>query len=322
MNKKIFIRTETSVSTSWADSLETLNTYYDGNSGVGVKRPDVTKIKDYEQIANTYIRIDSRMRLFKSRGANTSTFLSIGIPTALENQNLSHKGVDSNIIFLALDKSKYDSVHFGFVFDKQEAVNESEVVTQSVYFARNKETGIFEDVVTGLELTEKTVFESSIWFTVYRVSDTNIYYLITNTNLLMVHEDLNGEKNGVDYVVLNSHDGTFKTSVFVPSFSSNVVDIGDNLLLVSEGDNLVIDTLGNSFLHGFTGVKLPQNELPSVKLEVETNVDYTINGSQISIDMSDKKIAYIKYRWITNTPLDYSIVGAEALTYNFVIMKQ
>ena len=44
--KKIFIRTETSVSSSWADSLETLNTYYDGDASVGIERPDVSKIKD------------------------------------------------------------------------------------------------------------------------------------------------------------------------------------------------------------------------------------------------------------------------------------
>ena len=66
--KKIFIRTETSVSSSWADSLETLNTYYDGDASVGIERPDVSKIKDYKQLLNAFVRVENRNRLFKKIG--------------------------------------------------------------------------------------------------------------------------------------------------------------------------------------------------------------------------------------------------------------
>lgn len=322
MNKKIFIRTETSVSSSWADSLETLNTYYDGDSSVGVERPDVSKIKDYGQTLNTFVRIENRNRLFKNRKKDSSNFLSIGVPTPVENQTLFHSEINTDTIFSTLDKSVYKSVHFGYVFNKSKPATESEVVTDSIFFARNVETGKFEDVVTGLPISDKNAFDVNIWFTVYRIGETNLYYMITNTNMLTTYEDISGTKGDVDFVLLNTHDGTFKSSIFVPSFSDNTTQVGENILLAKGGSNIVIDTLGNSFLHGFGGKKLPQNELPSVKLEVESSTAFNIEGSQIFVDISKSPVSYIKYRWVTDTSLDYSIVGPESLTYSFVVMKQ
>ena len=320
--KKIFIRTETSVSSSWADSLETLNTYYDGDASVGIERPDVSKIKDYKQLLNAFVRVENRNRLFKNRTKDSENFLSIGVPTPLEKQTIFHAEIPTNAIFSALEKEKYNSVHFGYIFNKNKPVTESDVVTESFLFARNIETQKFENVITGLEVSEKDLFEATIWFTVYRIGQNNLYYMITNTNMLTTHEDISGVKDDVEFVMLNTHDGTFKSSLFVPSFSDNVTQVGENILLANGGSNIVIDTLGNSFLHGFSGTKLPQNELPNVKLEVESSSSVNCEGTQIFVDISKSPITYIKYRWVTDTPLDYSIVGPESLTYSFVIMKQ
>ena len=124
MIQKIFVRTDTSISPSWANSLEALNTYYDGTLD-GLGRPDVTKIVDYEQVGNTYVRIDNKMRLFKNRNTSDKNFLALGVPTPLENQTVAHKPIDFDLITENLKTGKYDSVQFGFIFNDKESVNES-----------------------------------------------------------------------------------------------------------------------------------------------------------------------------------------------------
>lgn len=320
MNEKIFIRTETSISSSWADSLETLNTFYTGDLREKTDRPDVSKIADYEQQANTYVRIDNRMTLFRNRNTNSNNFLALGIPTSLENQKVAYKEIDFESILNALKSKKYDSVHFGFYFDKKETVNEAVVVENSIILARNKETKKFENVLTGEELCQDDNLELALWFTTYTIGDTGIFYVVTNTNLLVIHEDLTGEKNGIDYVVINSHDGNFKSSVFAPSFSSEVVMVGDNVLFANS-DKFTIDVLGNSFIHGFSGEKIPKEQLPNIELSIESSVPFDIDNNLITINMENKNVAYLKYRWVTGTCLDYAFIGKESLIYNYIIVK-
>ena len=65
----------------------------------------------------------------------------------------------TNAIFSALEKEKYNSVHFGYIFNKNKPVTESDVVTESFLFARNIETQKFENVINVTKINGESEIE-------------------------------------------------------------------------------------------------------------------------------------------------------------------
>ena len=319
LNKKIFIRFETPDGTSWADCIECLNTFYEGSTDQTVTR-DVSKIRDYSQIVSTYTRIDNRMRMFKTRPAGTS-HISIGIPTQFLNQSIAINNINTEDLISVLDNPAYQSAYFAFNHTGIPDIKTVDIIPNSTWFARNSVSGKIENAITGeLVETSEDTLKLSIWFTVFRIKDNDIYYLVVNPNLLALNEDVSGTHGDTDYLVLTSHDGSFRNGVFSPTVDSGSRLISENIIVTS-GDTVTIDTLGNSYIHGFDGTKLAQDQLPKVNLLVDSPSTYTVDNNIISITV-DKPVTYLTYKWVTGTPLDYTVTGGESLIYNLVIIKQ
>lgn len=314
MTKNIFIRYDTAEGRSWASCLEGLNTFSNSESF------DPNTLRDYEQRIDYYYRFDNnKMRMFKTQSDKPKNFLTVGIPSRTKDQTICVSPVDTDIIFKALSEQKYDTIYFAYKHVDGEAIREIDLMEKSKFYARNVLTGLVEDVTTGEHFIEDK-FSMSIWYAVYQMGDSDIYYLVINPNLLMIVDDINGKHDDIIYKVVNSHDGNMRNSVFKPAFDGGVL-IGDNIVYTNS-DSVTIDLFGNSALHGYRGYKLSEDELPKVELIIDSSTTYEQSRDKIIVDMKDKNLAYVKYSWRTNTPLDYFFTGDEKLEYSFVIIKE
>lgn len=316
MTKKIFIRYDTSEGYSWSDCLETTNTEVAG--------VDSSTIKDFDQPVHYYYKSDNKIRIFKTDNDNTNLpYLSIGLPVGVRNQSFAINYIDFNLITSTLEKSKFDAIHFAYHHKEGEdpriSAKRLDIMETSSYYARNKKSKKMQNVVTGEDITSPEVI-MSVWFTVFKLGDTDTYYLVVNPNLVSITNDLTGSTKTEHYYLINAHDGNLKTAVFKPSFSG-CKQIGDNILY-TDGDTIGIDVLGNSFLHGFSGgKKMPYAELPFLESVIDSSFEYTREQNTLTFNV-DKNVGYIKYNLKTNTPLDYFLSGAEKLEYSFVVIKE
>ena len=316
MNKQLFIRYETPDGKSWADALASLNVY-STNPGVSAGLAD---IKDYNQQVNRYRRMYYKMSVFKTVSENPATFLSIGYPTEIVDQTVTIKSIDTDFIFSKLATGKYQTVYFAFYFgDNPEGAGDLDVITKSNYYARNVETGNFENLATGAVITEENP-SFSFWYNVSRMGNTEIYYMVINPEMVVVPYDIEGMFGGVDYRLLDNQNGTFGNAVFNPSVTGGVM-IGKNII-VAESNTVVIDTLGNSALHGFSGNKIPKDQLPKIELDVLSSAPYNKDNNLVTVDVSSKPVSYVKIKWVTKSNLDFPTISLdESITENFVIIK-
>lgn len=314
MNKKVYIRYENVDGKSWATSAYGLNLYStEPNSTLNWNIP---AFRDYSNLVQQYRRSEIRNQLFKTVGNNPGTFLSIGIPTGIDGQTVSINAVDTDAIFEALNAPEYESVHFAFnALEHQEGAGDLDVVTKSTLYARNIKTGLLENCVTK-ESFDVTKLSLSLWFTVYRVSSTDIYYMVVNPELLAVISNIDGTYNGVDYRLIGTEDNSFATEILNPSITGGKL-VGPNIIFATS-DTLVIDILGNSILHGYFGEKIPDADLPVVDLSIDSSVEHTVDNHIITLDLAGASSAFVNYKWVTGSFLDFT---KEQLIKNFVIIK-
>lgn len=314
MNKKVYIRYENVDGKSWATSAYGLNLYStEPNSTIDWRVP---AFKDYSNLVQQYRRSDVRNQLFKTVGNTPSTFLSIGVPTGIDGQTVSINSVDTTAIFEALSAPEYNSVHFAFnVLEHPEGAGDLDVVTKSTLYARNIKTGLLENCITK-ESFDVSKLSLSLWFTVYRIGNTDIYYMVVNPELLAVISNVDGTYEGVDYRLIGTEDSSFATEILNPSVTGGKL-VGTNIIFATS-DTLVIDVIGNSILHGYFGEIIPKTDLPTVDLSVDSSVAYTVDNNIITLDLTGNSSAFVNYKWITGSFLDFT---KEQLIKNFVIIK-
>lgn len=317
MTKKILIRFDASEGYSWSDCLETANT------DIATVDVDPSSIKKFDQRVQYYYKSDNKVRIFKTDNDDASLpYLAIGMPTGTPNQTIAINYIDFKLIEENLSKDKFDAIHFAYHHlegeDPRASSRRLDTMERSSYYARNKKSKKFQNVVTGEDITtEKVVM--SMWFTVFKLGQTDTYYMVVNPNMVTITDDLTGKHNNEQYYIVNAHDGNLKSAVFKPSFDGCKL-IGDNILYVT-GDEVTIDVLGNSFLHSFYGNKLPYADLPFLESVVDSSFDFSRDEHKIKFNI-DKNIGYIKYNLKTETPLDFFLSGDEKLEYSFVVIKE
>lgn len=312
--KQVFIKIQSSVGQSWADAIEGINSY-----SVGLSDDPVEALKnerDYEQTANVYTQVSNLIK-FTPNGDGNFT-VQIAVPRGDEGI----KVIEMSEAFEALTPSngKYESVYYGYIFEKNGRAKDFEVIENSRFFARDPESKRFVDAVTGEEISDSDYIEAAVWLTMYRVSGTQIYYMVINPNLLAVSEDLSGKFEDARYYHLNTRDGTFRNRVFAPSVKGGTL-VGDNIIVATE-DTVEIDTFGLSMLH-YDSRQVSQENIPAkVEMQVKSSLPATREGSVISVDVSTKNIGTLTYQWVTRSYLDSALAGNEALKYSFVIIKE
>lgn len=311
--KQVFIKIQSSLGQSWANSAENINYYV---KGVSTNKLEALKnINDYEQQINIYTQISNNLKLTPNNG-------NFNIEIATRRIGIEPRLIDMSEAFKTLTTQNgfYEAVHFGYIFGEDGHSKDFEVIRDSLFFARDSNTNRFVNAITKEEISDKNNIEAAVLFTLYRIRGTHIYYMVVNPNLVSVPKDLSGTYDGVKYSTLDTSDSTFRNSVFAPDVTNGKI-IGDNII-ICDGDKLIIDTFGLSMLHYDSQDVLDENLPPKVEMVIESSVPYTRKKNIITLNMSDKNIASITYQWITGTGLDSSLRGDESLRYNYVIIKQ
>lgn len=309
--KQVFIKVQSSVGQSWADAVESTNSFITELSDDSLQA--LRNEREYEQKINAYTQVSNLIKLVKN---NKNFTISTAVPR--ENGNTT---VDMAKAFetLTAGNGSFGAVHFGYIFNDSR-VKDTDVIDNSIFFARDPDTNRFVNAETLEEISDKDNIEAAIFFTIYRIRGTGIYYMVVNPNLIAVPEDLSGEYDDVEYFHINSRDGNFKSRVFRPSITGGTL-IGDNII-VADQDEVTIDTFGLSALH-FKSKTISQDNLPpKIEMSIKSTFPQTRAGSVITIDLAGKNVGTLSYQWVTGTYLDSCLTGNESLKYNFVIIKQ
>lgn len=308
---QVFIKVQSSVGQSWADAAESTNSYITELSDDPLQA--LYNEKEYEQKINAYTQVSNLIKLVK----NDKNFT---ISTAVPREN-GNKLVDMSKAFetLTAGNGSFGAVHFGYIFDSSR-VKDTDVIDNSIFFARDPDSNKFVNAETLDEISDENIIEAAIFFTIYRVRGTSIYYMVINPNLIAVPEDLSGDYDDIEYFHINSRDGNFKSRVFRPSITGGTL-VGDNIIVATE-DEITIDTFGLSALH-FKSKRVSQDNLPAkINMTVKSSFPQTREGSVITLDLSGKSVGTLSYQWVTGTYLDSCLTGNESLKYNFAIIKE
>ena len=312
-------KTETSISKSWSDVTEGLNAYYAGPNP-GLDKIDVGATTDHEQQVNTYVKINNKIGLYKG----SDSALAIGVSEPVEGQKLGIKNINFDLIKEKLTEG-VKAVYFGYMFDG-EFVSQTDVVEKTIYFGRNTLTNRITNFETNEEIEYNAKYAAAIWMVFYKIKDTDIYYVVTNNNLLdptIVRQnflEVPEFDNSEDvFSVMNTSEGNFKTGVFRPSLDGAEF-VGDNIISTTQ-DSFTIDTLGLSKLHFINKGWIADKDLPTIDLQYRASVPVEQKNQKLTVDMSDKQIATISYKWETGTELDTLASKEEMPRYDFVIVK-
>lgn len=323
MKKRVFIKYEIPAGQSWLDSLCSVNLKWsDWNQKYTSPEPDF----EYDQKLEWYRRLfaDYRMQMqfFRSYGDQPENFLSIGFPLDIPNQSVTIAGINMDMMIRCLDSGKYREIFFALYFgDNPDGAGDFDVLTKSRYYARNLETGLFENVETGEAITEHAP-KFSLFYCVTRAGLSNIYYMTTNPELTSVLRDLDGNHDGVEYKLIDGHDGTFANAVFQPSIRSGGILADSNIIIATE-NRVVIDVFGKSAVNNFGIKPLPDSELPQIDLLVDSGSPVNINNHLVEVEIGSNSVEYVKVRWITNSPLDYQFISKdESPTRSYVIIRR
>jgi hypothetical protein len=312
-------KTETSISKSWSDVTEGLNSYYAGPNP-GLDNIDFGAVTDHEQQINTYVKINNKIGLYKG----IDSALAIGVSEPTEGQSLGIKQINFDLIKEKLTAG-VKAVYFGYMFDGK-LISQTDVVEKTIYFGRNTLTNRITNFETNEEIEYNVKYAAAIWMVFYKIKDTDIYYVVTNNNLLDPNiirqnflEDSEFDNSEDTFTIMNTSEGNFKTCVFRPSLDGAEF-VGDNIISTTE-DTFTIDTLGLSKLHFINKSWISDKDLPSIDLQYRASVPVEQNKQKLIVDMTDKQIATISYRWETGTELDTLSSKEEMPKYDFVIVK-
>jgi hypothetical protein len=145
----IFFKTENSVSKSWGDVAEGLNSRYVGPHKDWLNTPDYRGgITDYEQQIDSHVKIGNRLGLYKS--PEKSLAIAVAAPTP--GQTLGTKQLDINFIKSQLE-SGIKCVYFAYNF-KEKATDQTKVVEKTSYYGRNVLTGNLTNLETNEEFED------------------------------------------------------------------------------------------------------------------------------------------------------------------------
>ena len=313
--KQVFIKVQSSIGQSWADCIEGINTYSTGPANNPVEV--LLNQADYTQKANVYTQVANLIKLLPDQSGGFK------VSTPIPKGELDTKSIDMSTAFscLTTQNGSYEVVYYGYAFDpNNDRVKDIDVIQNSMFFARDPSTKRFVNAVTEEELTEENSLMVAVWFALYRIKATQMYYMVINPNLISVTESLDGKFEDVAYYHLNTRDGTFRTKVFAPAIDGGTL-IGNNIIVTNQ-DSVTIDTFGLSLLH-YESRKVSAENIPAkIEMKVNSSFEYSREGSVLTIDTSNKNIGTLSYQWITGSYLDNSLTGNESLKYDFVIIKE
>lgn len=297
---------------TWADVCEGFNAYC-ANQTTSFE-DKFTGRTDHEQQLFSYVKIDRKIGLYKSEDNK----LAIAVASPYKGQALGVHKINFDLIKEQLDRG-VKAVYFGYIFNG-DAVSQTGVVDASIYFGRDSLDGAMTNFSTEEKIQGSVT--AAVWMVFYKVKDTNFYlsvlndFLIDSTIIRDSVSDFDIQYDDHIIQILNTHDGSFKESLFKPSIEGGKF-FGKNLIVASE-DTLKLDVLGNSMIHMANGKKL--TDLPPLSIQVDSSADVTVDNNVIDVKLNSA-MSTLQYRWNTGTELDFMSSPENKLQYDFVIVK-
>lgn len=317
---KFFIKAETFVSPAWAAATESFNIQYDG-----YEYPPSSKsaVRELSPKLDYFVKIDNKIRFYKNGNA---LVIAVAEPSTLEGLNFGIKELNLKTVRHLLTNTNAEVVYFAYLFTDTSA-NQVKTVEDTAYFVRRTD-GSLINAETLEAVTED--MPMAIWVAFYRIKNTDIFYGVMNNNIVDVTGNLffHDEDNGIDMMLLTSSQGTFSQSVFNPRINTGATFVGDSFIYASDS-KFTIDMLGASVLHVVNAISseideyMPDEEMPMVEVEIETNLNVTkVGNQQLEVNMGTSKSGYIKYRWISGTPFSHDKYKKETLKREFIVFKR
>ena len=140
----------------------------------------------------------------------------------------------------------------------------------------------------------------------YKAKELPLYYIILNPHSVQCIENIESSYGQQNHVfTISNHLKNLNEVVFKPRVSKNARIIGDNNIMV-KGEEFTIEP----FKSWFVTKHLP-DFFKDVKIKVDTNFDYTMEGNKVIVNLLNKKKGYIGIRWNTGTIMDMTFTASK-----------
>lgn len=288
--------------------------------------------ENYDQQMSLFERTPRMMIVEESEREDRRNLLHISLPMpiTIKDNEKEKQFVEIELAFIAekLKDQKYDCIFFGAPLDDTEIMTSTEILFRTTYYARNKETGFFENLITEKVINDGKSFQSIIWLAVYNISNTNFYNMVLNTNLVFLMDNLKTFSFNNEIIKpVSIHDGNIKRDIFLPSIEKGVF-IGENLIYTKE-NSFTINLLGGGCLYNYSEFKsFSEEDIPELNVEILTDLKYNKNKNILTVDMENKEKGYLIIRWLTGTNYDKLYFDKDMLVNNdlnlireFIIFK-
>jgi hypothetical protein len=193
-----------------------------------------------------------------------------------------------------------------------EKTSQQEVIKTSTYYGRTDDSGKIYDMVTGEEVEANPILLP--WFFVYRAKELPLYYIVLNPNNILLVGEVEGEIRDNKVFGITNHLRDMNSLLFKPNFSRNVKQIGQHNLAVS-GDEFTIEVFSTWFV---------KRHIPDffkeANVKVDTNFEFTQEGTKFKFNARDTKRGYVILRWNTGSTMDMSFYASGNRFYqDFVV---
>lgn len=281
--KVFLIQSEIGHPDPWDDSINMAN--------IGIQ-PGLTTDNNayaYENTISFFQRVDNRFSL--SHSIYPSAHLVLKRPFSIQDDK-TEVLINFDTLGELVEKSKDGIIMLGApLLDKP--LNQQDVIASSSYYHRID--GEIVDLITGEVLKRPKIIP---WFFCYKTKDLPLYYIVLNPHSVQCIENVEGSYNNNHVFTIANHLRNLNEIIFKPKLSKNARVIGQNNLLV-KGDEFTLEAFGTWFVRRH----LPEF-FKDVKLKVETNFDYRVEGNKVIVSTLNKERGYISVRWNTGTIMD------------------
>ena len=273
---------------------------------------------DYEQVG-FFTRHDYTFRLTRNR-----SLLEPKFPLALAHYNVDvtnpiqdpklFRPIDTDTMFEALET--YDYVIFGAITPTHLVIDQS-LFVDVMYIARDKYGKLVNaETHEALQPDSEGVIFVTAFLGMVRMRGLPVYVVILNPSLTHATDgfDYRHEPSDTLYSIVTDHDGTIRDTVFAPTIDGAQV-FGQTLLATHP--KIILNFFSYPSVLRDTEIR---NFLASSSYTIDTNTNYTIDGTDIHITPREASVCYFNITFHCGTFFD--VAGMiEKPTFNYLIIN-
>ncbi len=239
---------------------------------------------------NYYTSSDVALHLHKNN-SNTSTDCPVALAHFLINPNnppndiSKFRPIDMDAMRVAADQ--YGIVLFGIITTK-EPIQDSHLLLDSIFIVRDANNQLI-NAETKEPIHTKNHVDTIIFFSLSKLDNLPVYYLITDSHVTKIGEGFDFVNNDTEYRQITDHDGTIKDNLFTPTVTDGNVIINDAIFATASP--LVISLFDHP--HNIFKINNITDKLSNINIDVVSNFSTTVIENRIHINITNS-IGYVK----------------------------